>query len=968
MSNPHMKLEARSPLSNLNEEEQSKEDERVFERRLPKAHNRPQSAKASENQNSRNPKRKSHRPISAKKGNMAMRSRLVSRKEADKTFLARLKPRHIPMDKERLYEENMALKVQNHNLHDEMLKVRTRANQLERELFKRDEVIEELRVTGDKFPSSNLKRMHLVGNLKQSVKELRSELKSRDEEIARLRKNIKSTKTSEMEVEIQAYIDECTRLRHHLEEVMRQREATQSSQGFTGLEEKHYQQTLLVNNLRKENQELSQALTEAREESSRWRERASELEKKKKPISKKGENNHLKAEIQKLKTQLDNSHKENSSVQQDFKKQIDQLKKDLNEANKKTTAAEQKLKEKQTEIERLKKEKPVAKQPEKPYQPPKEEVKKVPNPHKFFQKIHKAVQRKNMEISVFLSLLDKNINGLLKLEEFVSGMKHYGQKIKKKHVADAIKLMTGKESNMVPLRIVEEWYEKYDYSHLEESSASEDESPKRKPSPPKESPPKTKTPTKQPVKTYPKVTQQQIKSYLDHFSLRLQLHRISKSKVNSTVFGSGYDPEKTVNKADLMEFLSKEPLSFEVSKDLENFAVFLLQPETKTELTDEDMKNLSAKTKEICTRLSNSLEDWEVFTPEDEEDFDKELTNAIAKNKTTLKEACKIYDSQNSGTVTVSSFEAVLKDLEIQFSKKVLTYMKLLFYSHNFELDSVPYRHFIKAYGTPPEELEDEEEEMDDEERAKVVRHYLDVIAQVLKKSNIPVREMFKHDSSGLIYPEDFVEALKTMNLEEIPREHVILMIEALQYEETDEDNVCISIDELEEILVHYGVEPSQVENAKSSSRRSSNYSYDDQNHVKKISLLDSPDNYEYSEDSPEKQVKGSPGISENSPFASLTAAEMGKNSSNRSFQEPKRKFESASESEKGQEPKQECIDSEDNYESGSEEFEDESMIVKDEPKQEIEESYEGKSSQYSGSEFESDEKSSVSSAQSVSL
>ena len=36
----------------------------------------------------------------------------------------------------------------------------------------------------------------------------------------KLRKNIKSTKVAEMEVEIKSYVDECIRLRHTLESVL----------------------------------------------------------------------------------------------------------------------------------------------------------------------------------------------------------------------------------------------------------------------------------------------------------------------------------------------------------------------------------------------------------------------------------------------------------------------------------------------------------------------------------------------------------------------------------------------------------------------------------------------------------------------------------------------------------------------------------------------------------------------------
>ena len=59
-------------------------------------------------------------------------------------------------------------------------------------------------------------------SLKKQIRELKYEVVKRDEELEILRKNIKSTKTKEFEQEIQAYSDECQRLREIMEEVMKQ--------------------------------------------------------------------------------------------------------------------------------------------------------------------------------------------------------------------------------------------------------------------------------------------------------------------------------------------------------------------------------------------------------------------------------------------------------------------------------------------------------------------------------------------------------------------------------------------------------------------------------------------------------------------------------------------------------------------------------------------------------------------------
>ena len=55
---------------------------------------------------------------------------------------------------------------------------------------------------------------HLTLNLKRKIKELQNENQLKKDEIEGLKRNIKSTKISEIEVEMKMYMDECTRLRH----------------------------------------------------------------------------------------------------------------------------------------------------------------------------------------------------------------------------------------------------------------------------------------------------------------------------------------------------------------------------------------------------------------------------------------------------------------------------------------------------------------------------------------------------------------------------------------------------------------------------------------------------------------------------------------------------------------------------------------------------------------------------------
>ena len=65
---------------------------------------------------------------------------------------------------------------------------------------------------------------HLSSNLKRQIRELKHEMVMKDDEILSLKKDIKSTKLSEMDLELRTYMDECMRLRHLLEESMRSKD------------------------------------------------------------------------------------------------------------------------------------------------------------------------------------------------------------------------------------------------------------------------------------------------------------------------------------------------------------------------------------------------------------------------------------------------------------------------------------------------------------------------------------------------------------------------------------------------------------------------------------------------------------------------------------------------------------------------------------------------------------------------
>lgn len=65
---------------------------------------------------------------------------------------------------------------------------------------------------------------HLVINLKRKIRDCNNEKQMLLAEIDALKRNIRISKMNEMEVENKLYVDECARLRHQLEEVIKSKD------------------------------------------------------------------------------------------------------------------------------------------------------------------------------------------------------------------------------------------------------------------------------------------------------------------------------------------------------------------------------------------------------------------------------------------------------------------------------------------------------------------------------------------------------------------------------------------------------------------------------------------------------------------------------------------------------------------------------------------------------------------------
>ncbi|CAG9331210.1 unnamed protein product [Blepharisma stoltei] len=923
MSFSQLRYDHKSPLRG--EDSQHKNDRiQVFEKRsLKQNFARPLSAKHEDVRSSNSPKPSTKRPTSSKRS-VVVRPRFIAKREED-NLITRLRSRNVPVEKEKLYEENMILKVRLNTSNEDIVRLKTKLNHLERELAKKDESIQEIKKQSD-YPSPEMKQSFIIVKLKNTNKELKNEILKKEQEISIIRRNVKATKVEELEVEIKAYIDECTRLKHNLEEALAERDQPKL------LDENYYQQAFIIENLTKENQELKSVVEKNKEAISKLKGKIEDVEKEN---PKEHKNSNWKLEIQKLKMILEAEEKEKNDLIREMDKKLEKLnekteenrklkkeKKKLENANQKLESANQKLNEENqninndyqkaahelktvsSELEKAKRElaelkvevdKIKAEKSEKAFS--KNDV-KIP---KLFLKIYNYIHKEKISIANFISQLDKDHDGYLSFAEFVKGLKKHKIELKSKHIKSAL---NKKEGILSVVDIIDK-YRKYWRCDSSSNSGSESDSEKEekvlKKLSSEKTPvldisetieaPKPKSPIKETKISAVKIDQ--ISDQLQHISLRMQLNRIPKEEAVLNLFGKITDRNIAFSKSDLLKILNNSSISLSGIPDLDLLCQYLVEPEIFQSFSESEFSTLKSSMRNIEKKLLKSLENWSIFSQEDENKFDAQLASVLSKHSEALLNACKIYDNDSIGTIKLSEFKEAVKKSKITFSDDTWKYIAVLFYSHNNELDNAPYYNFIEAYGNG-------EEDPQEIERSKLVKFYLEKIARGLVQLKKHPAEVFNPNEIGLISPDNFVDGLEMLGITDIQKDHIIMLLESLQYDQ-DASTSYIQIKELEEFLFQFGF---QIE--KFSSESSPDL-------VRKISLLDSEVNYEYTEDSPDRNLNNSSReLSEASPFDEKPS-EIKTNISAKKFENYKKEPQFMSQSPSGIKINQGPID-EENY------------------------------------------------------
>lgn len=263
-------------------------------------------------------------------------------------------------DKEQLFDQAIKLKQNMDNCLEENIRLKNRIQQFDKELDKRDKIIQELlfKVDSDQGISQmnfqpRMAEPHLVSALKNQIKNMKNELRLKEEETTKMKKNIKITRIQEAEIEMRMFSDECTRLKHLIEEIVKQKAIGYTMQDINALGEKINKQTSLLNNIQQENKQMSSILQKKEEELSNWKEVTTKLEKKISSLSVEAKENmkvrksynDSKKELQNIKDKLTQVKLEGKDKQIGaFRAKIDELLRKQKEMTEKIDIKERKIK------------------------------------------------------------------------------------------------------------------------------------------------------------------------------------------------------------------------------------------------------------------------------------------------------------------------------------------------------------------------------------------------------------------------------------------------------------------------------------------------------------------------------------------------------------------------------------------------------------------------------------------------
>ncbi|OMJ92287.1 hypothetical protein SteCoe_4946 [Stentor coeruleus] len=558
--------------------------------------------------------------------------------------------------------------------------------------------------------------------MKKKIRKLQNKLISFEDEYLTLKSNIKSSKITEYEKQIQDSLEEAKRLMYLLGKIT----SENPSMHFGEFEGHKSQISNELQLLRKENLHLNRLTTQALHDLDILKTKLSTLENhKQKKI--------LKAKISKLKVQKlevqkisDKQTEDFSIIKNDLTSKIFSQKEINNNKLYELDLNERRLIHQDKIINEMKQKLEMFKLASKAKRTQtfmslkiREEVfTKLMNPPRLLVKIDQVLRKKKMIIAVFLSLIDKNNSGLMHTNAFIAGMKTYGLKIKQRHIKEISKLL-GSDFTYIPLRKIEEMFDKYKYDNAYKSSSSEDEEPKglknRKnhvvapvvmiPSEIKKEEAKPlPSPIKIIEKTLTVVSAYELTEILDEIKEKMYLSKLPKNKLVTALFGYDFDPDEGINIGALMDFLAKSHLNLKNEHNNWMLARFLLETEGLKTIKESEILKLKGTIRDFNRKLARILPDWEVFSDSEIDTFRNILNDQMMKNYKRILKAIEDIDKAQEKKIEFIRFQNLLRNLDINFSER-MNFWIMMELGIKVKQDKFEYSSFLKKFDESEQNL-----------------------------------------------------------------------------------------------------------------------------------------------------------------------------------------------------------------------------------------------------------------------
>jgi len=165
-----------------------------------------------------------------------------------------------------LYDDAMILKKANNSMIDENIKLKTNLHKLEAEWNRKEKLLEEIVMNQNNIGKTQISKIkaesHVSSAMKKHIREIKQEVLIKDEEISRLKKNIRITRFQELEMEIKMYMNEWNRLKGLTREIIRSKDPLSDPNQKMEIEKRFEEQNQIIEQLKSDNNQLENAFHE----------------------------------------------------------------------------------------------------------------------------------------------------------------------------------------------------------------------------------------------------------------------------------------------------------------------------------------------------------------------------------------------------------------------------------------------------------------------------------------------------------------------------------------------------------------------------------------------------------------------------------------------------------------------------------------------------------------------------------